>query len=294
MEEIYYKEEPFLYRPILILGFEGWPNAASISSFSIEYLIENLRAKQFASMASGHFYQTSSCRPVATIKAGRLVELKFPRNHFYYSRGEGTPDVMLFQGIEPHLRWSHFINLVMRVAERFSVSEIFTIGGTYDYVPHTVAPKVSAVFSHDDLKQRVLQAGVALTEYSGPISIHTFMLEAGRKRGLKVISLWGHAPQYLQAQNIKVAHAVLKKLVDLTGIGLNLSELQKATEFFDQQVNQLVAQDPKLQEVISKLEQIDKSSEGFPAATEEPAESKKEEKIIYLQAFLKRPEDEEK
>ena len=294
MEEIYYREEPVLYRPMLILGFEGWPDAAAISSFSMEYLIENLGAKKFASMASGNFYQTSSSRPVATIKGGRLLELKFPKNHFYYSRSDGAPDVILFQGIEPHLRWSLFVDLLLRLAERFDVSEIFTVGGTYDYVPHTMAPMVSAVFSHDALKERVIRAGLALTEYNGPISIHTFILEAGRKRGLKVISLWGHAPQYLQTQNIKVAHAVLRKLVDLTGIDLNLSELQKATEFFDQQVNQLVGQDPKLQEVISKLEKVYKPSDASSSGSGEEPESKNEEKVIYLQAFLKRPEDEEK
>ena len=37
MDEIYYMEEPELYRPYLVLGFDGWPNAASVSTFSIEY-----------------------------------------------------------------------------------------------------------------------------------------------------------------------------------------------------------------------------------------------------------------
>src|SRR5512137_756185 len=144
MEDIYYFEEPALYRPYLILGFEGWPNAASVSSFSIEYLVDSLKAKKFASIPSGNFYQTSSARPVATIKEGRLVELKFPGNTFYYSKGDGAPDIILFQGIEPHLRWSVFVDILMRMVERFDVSLVFTLGGTYDYIPHTLRPMVSA------------------------------------------------------------------------------------------------------------------------------------------------------
>jgi proteasome assembly chaperone (PAC2) family protein len=294
MEKIYYMEEPALYRPYLVLGFDGWPNAASVSSFSIEYLVENLKAKKFASMPSGNFYQTSSSRPVAIIKEGRLVELKFPGNYFYYSKGDGSPDVILFQGIEPHLRWSVFVDLLLCLAERFNVSQIFTLGGTYDYTPHTYPPMVSAVFNHEDLKEKVIQAGVSLTEYTGPTSIHTFILEAGRKRGLRVVSLWGHAPQYLQTRNVKVVFSVLRKLIDLTGIDVDLSELEKTSHFFDQQVNHLVEGDRNLQEVISKMEQIYKQTERASSRSGKEEELKKEEKVIYIQAFLKRPEDEEK
>ena len=294
MEAIHYIEEPELNSPYLILGFEGWPNAASISSFSIDYLIENLEAKKFASMTPGNFYQTSLSRPAATIKAGRLVDLKFQGNDFYYAKGHMSPDVILFHGIEPHLRWNAFVNHLLRLAGRFGVSHIVTLGGTYDYVPHTTPPIVSAMFSHEDLKDKVTEAGLALTDYTGPVSVHTVILEAGRKRGMRVIGLWGHAPHYLETQNITVAHSVLSRLVDVTGITVDLSDLRKASALFDQQVNSLVEQDPKFQEVISKVEQIHRQSQRSPSAPGKEEELKKEENVIYIQAFLKKPEDEEK
>jgi proteasome assembly chaperone (PAC2) family protein len=151
---------------------------------------------------------------------------------------------------------------------------------------------VSAVFNHDSLRERIIEAGVALTEYTGPISIHTFILEAARKKGLKAISLWGHAPQYLQARNVKVVYSVLRKLVNLTETEIDLSELERAAEYFDEQVNQLVSQDPKLQEVIGKLEEVYKESEKPTPSGKE--EGSREEKVVYMQAFLRKQEDEEK
>jgi hypothetical protein len=35
MEEIIYLEKPKLYQPLLIVGFEGWPNAAEVSSYAL-------------------------------------------------------------------------------------------------------------------------------------------------------------------------------------------------------------------------------------------------------------------
>jgi proteasome assembly chaperone (PAC2) family protein len=293
MEEIIYTEKPDLNKPTLIIGFEGWPNAGEVSSFALQHLVDNLGARRFASIPAGNFYQTSSLRPVAVIKEGRLIELKSPGNHFYYVKTPFFSDLILFYGVEPHLQWDLFVSLLLDLAEKFNVAQIFTIGGTYDYIPHTCPPMVSALFNHEGLRENVIRAGLGLTEYSGPISIHTFILEAAKRRELKAISLWGHAPQYLQTKNIKVVCSVLKRLMDLTTIEVDLSELEKAGDYFDQQVNHLVEEDPKLREVISKLEEVYKRSGKVPGPSR-GEEDVKDEKVVYIQAFLKKLEDEEK
>jgi proteasome assembly chaperone (PAC2) family protein len=293
MDEVSYLEVPALHRAQLIIGFEGWPNAGEVSSLTIQHLIQSLGAKRFASIPNEEFYQFSTIRPTATVKEGRVVELKFPGNHFYYSKNPLSRDIVLFQGTEPHQRWQAFTDLLLKVAERCNVSQIFTVGGTYDYVPHTFPPVVSALFSHDDLKERVVKAGLGLTDYTGPISIHTFIMEAARKKGVRTISLWGHAPQYLQTKNMKVAWAVLKSLIELTGMEIDLSEIERTGDYFDQQVRELVAQDPKLREVIGKLEEVYKRSEAFPHLPSK-GNGSKEEKVVYMEAFLKRQEDEDK
>lgn len=293
MEEIIYLEKPNLTKPYLIIGFEGWPNAAEVSSIALQHLVDNLEAKKFASIPTENFYKISSLRPMAVIKQGRLIELKSPGNHFYYVKNPLFNDLILFYGVEPHLRWNVFADLLLDLAERFHVIQIFTIGGTYDYIPHTYPPMVSALFNHEELREKVIQAGLGLTEYSGPISIHTFILESAKKKGLKAISLWGHAPQYLHTRNVKVVCSVLRRLIDLTQIEVDLSELENAGDYFDQQVNQLVKEDPKLQEVISKLEEVYKRSEKLSAESKQE-EGLKEDKVVYIQAFLKKLEDEEK
>jgi proteasome assembly chaperone (PAC2) family protein len=293
MEEILYLEKPNLSKPILVIGFEGWPNASEVSSAALQYLVEKIGAKKFASIPVEDFHETSSSRPVAIIKEGRVVELKLPENHFFYSKDFLSKDFILFHGVEPHHRWNLFVDLLFGLAERFEVSQIFTLGGTYDYIPHTYPPMVSALVNHEELRKKAIQAGLGLTEYTGPISIHTFILESARKKGWKAMSLWGHAPQYLQIRNMRVVHAVLKSLTRLTGVAIDLSELERASDFFIQQVNHLVEQDPKLQAVITKLEEVYKQSDQMPPEMKS-GEGLKEDKVIYIQAFLKNPEDEEK
>jgi proteasome assembly chaperone (PAC2) family protein len=183
-DQIIYTEKPSLDQPYLILGFEGWPNAAEISSFAMTHLIESTKAREFASIPYETFYQISSSRLVGVVKEGRLTELRFPGNHFYYLKDSPSNDLILFYGIEPHLRWSAFADLLLDLAEQFRVRQIFMIGGTYDYIPHTVPPVVSALYNQEGLKEEVIQAGLALTEYAGPVSIHTFV-RCSQKAGLQ-------------------------------------------------------------------------------------------------------------
>jgi proteasome assembly chaperone (PAC2) family protein len=293
VEEVVYLEMPILQRPCLIAGFEGWPNAAEVSSFAIQHLVGSLEAKKFASIPSETFCQFSTSRPVATIRDGKLMDLKSAGNTFYYSKTSSGQDLILFHGVEPHLRWNAFVDLVLDLSERLGVSQIYTLGGTYDYIPHTLPPVVSALISHDDLREKVIQAGLRLTEYNGPISIHTLILAGARKKGIRTISLWGHAPQYLQTKNVKVALSILKGLVFLTGVEVDLSELERSSEYFNHQVTQLVEQDPKLQEIIGKLEEAYRKSEESSQSSKRE-EGWKDEKVVYIQAFLKRQEDEEK
>ncbi len=293
MDKIDYVETPRLHQPRLIAGFEGWPNAGEVSSYIIQYLVDRFKAKEFASIPGERFYQFTLLRPIATIKEGRLLQLKFPTNRFYCSRDKGLGDLILFQGTEPHCQWSRFVGLLLDVAEKFDVRHIFTVGGAYDYVPHTYPPVVSALYNHEDLKEALIRSGLTLTEYSGPSSIHTYILEGARKRGIRGTSLWGHAPQYLQAKNLKVIYYVLSRLVDLMGIEMDLSDLERASEYFDQQVNHLVEQDRKLQEIITKLETAYQETSGLSPNARKDDETK-DDKVVYIRAFLKKQEEEEK
>lgn len=292
MDKIVYHETPNLNRPFLIAGFEGWPNAAEVSSFSLQHLLENLRAKRFASISMEHFCLMSSNRPTALIKDGRLLKLNLPESHFYYSKDPLGKDLILFLGVEPHHHWNLFTDLFLDLAQEFDVPLIFTVGGTYDYIPHTSPTIVSGLFNREDLREEVVQAGLNLTEYAGPVSIHTFLLETANRRGLKAISLWGHVPQYLQARNIKVAHGVLKILNDLMKTGIDLTMLKSASDYFDQQVKDIIQQDPNLQEVIKNLEEAYRKSERpFSFGRRDEV---KEDNVVYIEAFLKRQEDEDK
>ena len=278
MDVINLSERPELSRPILIAGFDGWPNAGNISIETLFYLKRMLGAKKFAEIDPDPFHKYTNLRPYAKLEEGEVKHLVFSPDEFFYKKGKESPDLILFIGKEPELRWKHFIQSFLRFAIDLNVEILLTIGGTYDNITHRQEPVISGVFNDDSLKISLANAGIQFIEYEGPISIHTMLLIEARKMGIKGVSLWGHAPQYLQSNNLSVIYQILIHLNEFIGFGLDLSSLEVKAIELKKQIDLIVQKNPELLRIIEKYEKEPESKK----------ETSPEDKIINIVDFLKK------
>ena len=289
MEHIVLYHRPELRSPYLVAGFAGWPNAGEVSTGTISYLKEKLKAEKFGEIEPHAFYDFPSLRPQTLIENGLIKELLFPANEFFYWKSEkSVHDLIILLAVEPHLKWNEYVDLILHLAEQFKVERIYTVGGTYDRVPHTVRPMVTAAVSDPELKEELEKYDIEPAEYQGPCSIHTVLLAAAKRRNIKSISLWGHAPHYIQVKNPKVCYGILKGLTKMLQIELDLQEIIGASEYLDEQISEAISQKPELEEYVKNLEKEYQAMEKY----EEPA--KQEDIIKEIENFLRKGQGEDK
>ena len=254
-------EKPELNRPYLVAGFEGWPDAGKVSTGAVGYLRDTLQAEMFAEIKPDDFYIYQApgvelVRPTASIQQGVVRQLDMPSTCFWAWKNEkGKHDLVLLQGVEPHLRWNEFADAVLDLAEELGVEGLFTVGGVHNWVPHTVEPVVSVVANDPGLAREMRAYGIDATSYEGPSSVHTLLLLAAGNRGIRAASLWGHAPFYIQVPNTKVCYGVLKLLAELLHIDFDLDEIRSASEELDEQVNAAMERKSELKEYVRRLEE---------------------------------------
>jgi proteasome assembly chaperone (PAC2) family protein len=288
MEDIVLSHRPELRSPYLVAGFAGWPNAGEVSTGTISYLKEKLRAEKFGEIKPHAFYDFPSLRPQTVIENGLIKELKFPTNEFFYWKSEkSVHDLIILLAVEPHLKWNEYVDSILHLAELFKVERIYTVGGTYDRVPHTARPMVTAAVSDLELKEELKRYDIEPAEYEGPCSIHTVLLAAAKRRNIKGISLWGHAPHYIQVENPKVCYGVLKGLTEMLQIEIDLEEIIGAGEYLDEQVSKAISQKPELEEYVRNLEKEYQAMEKY----REPA--KEEDIIREIENFLQKGQGED-
>ncbi len=288
METLQLIDVPVLNDPVLIVGFAGWPNAGEVSSGALNHLIKVFKAKKFALIQPGPFYDFTTHRPIAVIDEGMVKGFQYTPNEFYYwKQNDLSHDLILFNGQEPNFRWELYVESILEVAKILHVHSIFTIGGTFDNVPHSAEPKVSALVADEKIKERLIPHGIAFSQYNGPMSIHTLLLSKAKERGLECISLWGHAPYYVQVHNKKVSYSILFKIEKILGSDLRLESLKKSSEYLEEQINRAIEKKPELRDYLRNLER-----EYGKEETKTKEGSSKEEgqgdKVIRIEAFLKK------
>jgi proteasome assembly chaperone (PAC2) family protein len=283
-------EKPKLVKPYLVMGFEGWPDAGRVSSGVVSYLRDELGTSKLAEVRPDDFYLFQSPggeakRPVISIEDGLVTALNLPTTTFWFYKGEKSAhDLIVSLGREPELRWNDYVNLVLDLVREFGVIRIYTVGGTYDVVPHTMEPIIAAVLSMPDLASEVRKYDIQPINYGGPSSIHTALLTSASKKKIEAISLWGYVPHYVQVPNTKVCCKILSRLSGMLELVLDLENIRKDSEQLDEMVDKAVAQKPELLEYVKRLElEYGKSKDGV-------AEPLKEDIIKEIEDFLKRRE----
>ena len=279
-----------LRAPYLIAGFGGWPNGGNVSTDTVYFLQSTLKAEQIGEITSDDLYIYSSptlaSRPITVISEGVLESLRFPSNTLFAYQCLGAEhDLLLLQGIEPDLHWQQFADAIVECLQTFKAQRLYTIGGYLDYAPHTRLPRLSAVVTHEALKDELEAYDVDLTDYEGPTSIQSYLLAACRAQGIEGISLWGGAPSYVQGSYPRLTQAMLQFLSQLWHLPLDLEEIEEQAIELEATLHEQIDTNPELADYIRRLEQVYDQAEG-------PQPDMNTDAIVdEIQQFLRRRRD---
>lgn len=290
MAKLALTKRPSLRAPYLIAGFGGWPNGGNVSTDTVYFLQSTLKAEPIGEITSDDLYIYSSptlaSRPITVIHEGVLESLRFPSNSLFACQRLGADhDLLFLQGIEPDLNWQQFADAIVECLQTFQAQRLYTIGGYLDYAPHTRLPRLSAVVTHDALKDELAGYDVDLTDYEGPTSIQSYLLASCRAQGIEGISLWGGAPSYVQGSYPRLTQSMLQCLSQLWHLPLDLEEIEEQAIELEATLHEQIDTNPELADYIRRLEQAYDQDEG-------PRPDMNTDAIVdEIQQFLRRRRD---
>jgi proteasome assembly chaperone (PAC2) family protein len=250
---IWDRAPPELRSPALVCAFAGWNDAAGAATTALEAVLASLDPQLLARMDPEEFYDFQVNRPTIRLVEGRSRQIDWPANTLLAAEvATAERDLALFSGVEPNLRWRTFAEAIVDAAERLGVEIVITMGALIADVAHTRPVPITGLASDPELVERL---GLSRSSYEGPTGIVGVLHDACRQRDLTSASLWAAVPHYVAAvPNPKAALALLRRLEGLTGVAVEASELEEATERFEDQVDRAVAANPEIEELVRNLE----------------------------------------
>jgi hypothetical protein len=267
-------EEPGeLRRPIIIMAFSGWNDAAESATTAARYLSQIWASRPFASIDPEDFYHFGLSRPYVRFKTGSRSEreIVWPATEFSLAQPSELPrDIVVGVAIEPHLKWRSYCAAVLELARRCGASMVLTLGALLAEVAHTQPVRLVGSSYDPELSARL---GLKPTRYEGPTGIVGVLNIACREAGVPTVSLWANVPHYVSGiENPRAALALVRRVLTMLGTEADLTDLREAAEQFDQNLGTIVAQNTKIADYVRRLERKSSDDDDEPATPAEPTE----------------------
>ena len=268
MSPVTYRERPSgLRRPVLVVAFAGWNDAAESATNAARLLRTSWGGDVMATLDPEEFFHFGLTRPQVRMVPGTAErEILWPNMEFSLCReGSLSRDVVIGVGFEPHLRWKGFCRAVLDMARELEISLVVTLGALLAEVPHTRPVRLTGAASDPELSALL---GVRPTRYEGPTGIVGVLSTAAREAGFSTASLWANVPHYISAiENPHATMALLRRLNRVLDGSLDLRELEESAAQFDAQLAEVLTQNRKVASYVRRLEAKDKEADEPPAGS---------------------------
>ena len=264
MDPIRWSDRPELHDPLMVCAFKGWNDAGEAATAALGFLIDSFDAVEVARIDPEDFYDFTAVRPTVRLSEGRTRVVEWPENTIHAARIAGAEhDLVLFQGVEPSLRWRGFNDLLIGAGQELGATMVVTLGALLADVPHTRPVPMTGLASDDGLVQRY---GFERSTYEGPTGIVGVLHHACAAAGLPSVSLWASVPHYVAAApNPKAALALIRSFEGVAGVAVEARDLEESAEDYERQVNAAVASDPEVKSFVERLEQtLDETQDVTP------------------------------
>ena len=282
IEEIILNKEPVLRNPYLIAS---WPGMGGVAIIAAKYLIEKLKAEEMGFIAPEEFFDLNS----VYVKDSMIKDFQFPENKFYFAQG-GERDWIIFTGeAQPAGNGYLLANLVLDVADKFNVKRVHTFAAAPTHIHHTKKPKVSAAVTHIELIDEINRCGINQLKEGSISGMNGLLLGAAKPRNIEGLCLLGEIPVYTtHVANPRSSKAVLEALMKISGLQIDLADMDQWISESDKQIEQKITQLKESfgEEATGLLEYFERLAEQS-TDEEQPPEQFTEELLKDIEHFLK-------
>jgi len=218
----------------------AWPGMGGVAIVAAKYLTERLDAREFGSIEPDEFFDLGG----VLVDNSVVGDIGVPEGKFYYSQSGGANDLVVFMAeAQPHIKSYALANLVVDVAQKFGVKRLYTFAAAPTHIYHTNRPKVLGAATSPKLVEELKKHDVKLLKEGSISGLNGLLLGVAKRRNIDGVCLLAEIPVYTtQVANPRSSRAVLELLRQMTGLEVDLTEIDGWAEETDREVEEKMAQ----------------------------------------------------
>lgn len=282
MEGIKISKRLKLKNPYLIVA---WPGMGEVAFKAATYLVEKLKAQEFAQMLpEDFFYLTTSIVQEGILKLPPLPEGKF----YCWKNKAGKNDLVIFiSNSQPDLiKAELYCERILSFAKSLKVKMVVSMAAMPQAIEHTQNPSVWLTSTSASLTNSLKKFNLNILSEGQISGMNGLFLGVAARQSLNGFCLLGEIPLYtIQIENPKAALVVLEVLSKILGITLDLNGLNTQVQAMDDEINKLLEY-IKVGTPLGPIgeEEIEKIKKSLSQLTKLPVSVKEKIEDLFKQA----------
>jgi proteasome assembly chaperone (PAC2) family protein len=251
--ETYWDDIAPLRNPVMLVALRGLFDIGGVATSALDWMLKERDCTVVADIDPDPFFDFTQERPEVYLDEDGERQVRWPENEFMVIRyPEGARDMIVVNGVEPHVSWGIFTQCVVDVARGLGCNLVVSLGAAAEQVPHTRVPFVVGSTTNTDLAARL---GLSRPQYQGPTGVAGVLLDSLDRASIPSVSLRVGVPHYLMhAQHPKSAAALLQHLQHVLGIPTDHTNLQNEISRWQELHDAAVEGDPQASAYVHMLE----------------------------------------
>ncbi len=237
MEGIKITKRPRLKSPYLIVA---WPGMGEVAFKAATYLVEKLKAEEFASLVPEEFFYLTG----SVIQEGILNVPELPQSKFYYWKNKsGKNDLIIFlSNAQPDLaKAESYSKRIIHIAKLFNTEMIISFASMPLAIEHTQEARVWFASTSAELNSNLKKLNFSLLPEGQISGMNGLFLGIAKREGFKGVCLLGEIPLYtIQIENPKASLAVLGALAKILNVKLDTDGLAEQANSMEGEINRLL------------------------------------------------------
>lgn len=238
--------------PLVIL-LTGFTDAGNAVSGLIDHLRDVSDPQPIVVFDNDVLLDYRARRPIIVFEQDHLTEFRPARLELSVAHDALGQQFLLLSGYEPDFAWNVFTQTILDLAEEFGVSGVSWVHSIAMPVPHTrpISTTVSGNRKEITASLSVWRPRTQVPATAGHLLEYRFA-----ERGDRVVGFVLLVSHYLaETENPDAVIAAADRIMSATGIVLALDDLRESREEYLGKVNDQVAHNDELRQMVQTLEQ---------------------------------------
>jgi len=230
-------KKPVLKNPYLICA---WPGMGDVAFKAAKFLVDNLKAEEFASLDGSEFYYPSGIKISHGIL--KLNEIPFSKFYFYKNKLKGRDLIIFLSNAQPDFsKYQEYTSLIFSFVAQFKPGLVLSFAALPSPIEHIQKPALHIAATSEKVIRYFKKYEFNLLKNNQISGMNGMIIGVAKQKGIDGACILAEIPFYMSnISNPRASMVIVEALKGVIKFNVEIHSLQEESKVIEREVNKII------------------------------------------------------